>query len=59
MQNEAQAKLHVHEKGVGGIISSGVHDLFVHKVYIPQPVLVTNLFSIRACRNSFFLPCSA
>ena len=59
MQNEAQAKLHVHEQGVAGIFSSGVHDLFVHKVYIPQLVFVTNLFSVRAFCSLFFFPCSA
>jgi hypothetical protein len=49
MQNEASAKLHVHEHGVdvaaAGIFSSGVHDLFAHKVHIPLLGLVINSFS--------------
>jgi len=55
MQSEAQAKLHVNEQGVAGTFSSGVHELFVHNVYIQQLVFVTNFFFFSPCLLQLFL----
>jgi len=52
MQNEAQAKLHVHEQGVAGISSSGVHDLFVHK---DSSACVRNQLVFSPCVLQLFL----